>query len=58
MHTISEEEREAFAGHINLILASDVFLQDRLPMDPADPNALFEVGAATNDYCVWQLKPC
>ena len=43
MHSISEDERDAFAGHINLILGSDVFLQDRLPMDPTDPNALFEV---------------
>lgn len=49
MHSISDEEREAFAEHINNVLSGDTFLKGRLPMDPQSPTALF-------DQCkVWPL---
>ena len=41
-HSISEEEREAFAEHINNVLGSDPYLASRLPMDPQSPTALFD----------------
>jgi hypothetical protein len=42
VHSISEEEREAFAEHINNVLGSDPFFVGRLPMDPQSPTALFD----------------
>jgi len=42
MHSISDEEREAFAVHINNVLGDDAFLKGRLPMDPQSPTALFD----------------
>jgi len=42
MHSISDEEREAFAEHINNVLGGDTFLKGRLPMDPQSPTALFD----------------
>jgi hypothetical protein len=42
VHSISEEERTAFAEHINQLLGKDPSLAGRLPMDPASPTALFE----------------
>jgi len=42
VHSISEEEREAFAEHINLLLGNDPLLASRLPMDPTSPTALFD----------------
>lgn len=40
-HTYSEEEKIAFADHINRILAGDERLKDRLPMDVTS-DALFK----------------
>jgi hypothetical protein len=37
VHSISEEEREAFAEHINILLSTDPLLASRLPMDPTSP---------------------
>ena len=45
MHSISQEEREAFASHINGVLGSDPVLSHRLPMDPSSDSALFEACA-------------
>lgn len=42
VHSISEEEREAFAEHINLLLANEPLVASRLPMDPTSPTALFD----------------
>jgi hypothetical protein len=42
MHSISDEEREAFAEHINNVLGEDPFFQGRLPMDTKSPTALFD----------------
>ena len=43
-HTYSEEEKVAFADHINRILAGDERLKDRLPMDVASDAIFRAVG--------------
>lgn len=42
VHSVSEEEREAFASYINSVLSSDAFLNQRLPLDPTSPTELFD----------------
>ena len=50
-HSFAEEEKAAFAEHINAELADDPHLRHLLPIDPACPKALFR--ACSDGLVFW-----